>query len=243
MMPSGWWFILLSVFPAVLGSPWLEPHAAHKQCESNSITDVQIFGYSVDAVLASSMFQTMQRDLSIVDFFSGIGSIWKTGRDRGWAAAGFDRADDPRCDFDTPEGFWIALSLLARVREGGLVTIAPCCSMMVWVSSAVHKRSDCNDHLGDIANAKVRASNHGAAVSIFIFAVALLRGIRTMLENPPNSSYWKLPFVKHAMRRAIHMGLTNSCDRQTVTKCAYDLHIRDGQRSSKKYRFPVDKIV
>ena len=100
-----------------------------------------IFGLTVASVLDSA---SEQRDLDVVELWSGVESIVSAARAAGFTAMPFDKfriegvtdTDDPETTEDIllEAGFRRALSLVLRLRPGGLLWMAPVCSSWIFLN-------------------------------------------------------------------------------------------------------------
>ena len=101
-----------------------------------------IFSLTVSSVLNRA---SDQRDLDVVELWSGVAAIVAAAKAAGFTAMPFDKfrikgatdTDDP----DTTEdilleaGFRRALNLVLHVRPGGLVWMAPVCSSWMFLNT------------------------------------------------------------------------------------------------------------
>ena len=155
-----------------------------------------IFGLTVSAVLNSACDQ---RDLDVVELWSGVAAIVAAARAAGFTARPFDKfrikgatdTDDP----DTTEdilleaGFRRALNLVLRVRPGGLVWMAPVCSSWIFLNLKNTKRNKVAGPRfgGNLRYLPVRHGNRMAEMAAFLFLVAAARGVHAVIENPAAS--------------------------------------------------------
>ena len=107
-----------------------------------------MFGLTVSSVLDSA---SEQRDLDVVELWSGSEAIVSAAQASGFTAMPFDKfrirgvtdSDDP----DTTEdillaaGFRRALSLVLRLRPGGLLWMAPVCSSWIFLNLRCTQRT------------------------------------------------------------------------------------------------------
>ena len=61
-------------------------------------------------------------------------------------------------DLTSKRGVFLVLALLLALIPGGLLTLAPPCSLYIWLSSSVHRRHVLGPY-GNVRNLKVRMSN------------------------------------------------------------------------------------
>ena len=84
-----------------------------------------------------------------------------------------------------------ALNLVLRVREGGLVWMAPVCASWGWMRLAQTKRSIANNYVGDLSLPTVCTGNLMADIAVFFHRVAAIRNVQAVIENPPGSRIFK----------------------------------------------------
>ena len=129
--------------------------------------------------------KTTQRDLDVVELWSGAGHIAGAARESGHVAAEFDIERIPGHtnvvgptseDITTKGGFRKALRLVLRLRAGGLLWMAPLCSSFVFPNSGKCKRNASNFG-GDTSYLPVEQGNYMAMVAMFFALVALCRDV------------------------------------------------------------------
>ncbi len=81
------------------------------------------------------------------------------------------------------------MSLVLRVREGGLVWMAPLCSSFVFPDSSRTKRK-AGAFEGDPNYRPVLLGNAMVMVAIFLAATAVSREVHFAIENPAGSTLW-----------------------------------------------------
>ena len=204
--------------------------------ESQNVDDWCIFGWTLQSA-ASSNFACVHHDLDAFECFSGVGSVYCAGNailgnERG---IGFDWKTDPAENILSPQGFEIALKRVLRLSHHGLLTVAPECSLLVFPSSSVHRRSS-RQPFGDTSRQCVLASNSIAFTAMFLWVLGIMRGLRCLLESPPNSWLWRLPFVNVGLSAAAHM-LGLPLAKHIVTHCAYQTDTPLGMRFQKTFKF------
>ena len=146
-----------------------------------------IFGLSVDAILQSDMFCPGPRDLHVLEVFSLSKTLVRAAETRGLSAESFDYMNPGQGDILTESGFHQAVRLVMRLKEAGLMCIAPDCSSFSWACSSKTKRTK-NNFAGDTNNPTVRNGNFMAEVAFFLFVLAAGRGVYVCLENPVGST-------------------------------------------------------
>ena len=159
-----------------------------------------IFGLTVSSVLDSAC---QQRDLDAVELWSGVEAIVSAARVAGFTAEPFDKfrvpgvtdTDDP----DTTEdilleaGFKRALSLVLRLRPGGLLWMAPVCSSWIFLNLKNTKRTQVRGprFQGNLKFLPVQQGNRMAEMAAFLFLVAVSRGVHAVIENPAGSMMFR----------------------------------------------------
>ncbi len=112
------------------------------------ITDDRVVMFGTHT-LESEGLHSCCRDLDVVELWSGVGSIACAGRAHGNQCQEFDLERLPGVtdiqgpgqeDITTPLGFRKALELTQRLREGGLLWLAPLCSSFVFPDSSRTQR-------------------------------------------------------------------------------------------------------
>ncbi len=194
----------------------------------------QLHGQSVKA---AALDVTAERNLDCVEFFCGVGSIVRAARLAGLQAEGYDKARQAgvanlpasSCeDITTKSGFLNALRLLQRVRHGGLVWFAPMCNSFNWLCRHQSQRALENAWVGDESRSFVATGNQAATACSCLIAVACLRGLTFVLENPPRSLVWRYLAARGADQCWRH---TATCDR-----CAFSTgHTGPGSEITKQY--------
>ena len=100
----------------------------------------------------------LDRDLDIVEMYSGVGSIHSAAVDRSLRSQAFDknrvkdltdRAGGYCEDVTSLDGFEHAIRVVLRVRPGGMVTFALKCSSFVSACASVHQREEWNNWRGN----------------------------------------------------------------------------------------------
>lgn len=146
-----------------------------------------IFGLSIDAILQSDVFCQGPRDLHVLEVFSLSKTLVRAAEARELSAMSFDYMNPGQGDILSEAGFHQAIRLVMRVREAGLMCIAPDCSSFSWACSSKTKRTKQN-FAGDTSNPTVRNGNFMAEVAFFLFCLAAARGVYVCLENPVGST-------------------------------------------------------
>jgi len=150
-----------------------------------------VFGLTVHAVLSSSEWLQIARDLDVVEIFSGVESVVTAAWERGLRAKGFDKLHCAQDDITTPEGFRRAVTLVMRLVAGGLLWLAPVCSSWVWMNSKNCKRKKDNGYRGNLTYKPVLLGNVIAEASAFLTLLAYRRLCEAAVENPIRSVIFK----------------------------------------------------
>lgn len=185
-----------------------------------------IMGLTLADALASA---PVLRDLDVVELWAGVGSIASAATRAQYQAATFDLHRVPgvtdmpgeSCeDLTTMTGFKAAVSLVLRLREGGLLALGPDCSSFTFPNSSRHKRTSHNA-VGDLSYFPVSVGNLMAVIAVFLCQLALARKAHFALENPSDSQFFR--FVDEVCPSFWGRGVEAwRLFVQTVTRCAYD---------------------
>jgi hypothetical protein len=195
--------------------------------------------YTPEKAISDFGGSILDRDLDIVEMYSGVGSIHSAAVDRGLRSQAFDkhrvkdltdRAGGYCEDVTSLDGFENAIRVVLRIRPGGMVTFALKCSSFISACASVHQRKGCNNWRGNEDKAIVQYGNSIANATAVLVVVAFLREVIPVLENPVSSKVWDYPEIAEAICKvqAIHSAI--------VPRCAYD-DAPDGKRMGKKFRF------
>ena len=168
-----------------------------------------IFGLTVSSVLDSA---NEQRDLDVAELWSGVEAIVSAARVAGFTAEPFDKfrvpgvtdTDDP----DTTEdilleaGFRRALSLVLRLRPGGLLWMAPVCSSWIFLNlkNTMRTRVRGPRFQGNLKFLPVQEGNRMAEMAAFLFLVAVFRGVHAVVENPAGSMMFNYAIFSQTCR-------------------------------------------
>lgn len=164
-----------------------------------------------------------QRDLDMAEIFSGRGNIHGAGLAAGLKSAAFDKLLDPKMDIMTDEGMTEATRIVARVRQGGWIHIAPDCRSYCGLCCKNSKRSKANP---DGSGAFAEEGNLQADRGGLLLEFGAERGADVTLENPEANFFWQ----RHSMQSLLHrVGTT----RVKVARCHFPA---PGPRYKKIYR-------
>ena len=134
-----------------------------------------IHGWTIDRVLLDQRWAEQPRDLDVVELESGVEAVTRAARARGHRAQPYDIKRDPVLeDILQERGFLYAVTLVMRLRAGGLLGQAPVCSSFVGLNIVNTKRCKSN-FAGDEDYPPVAAGNALADISFFLMGLALAR--------------------------------------------------------------------
>jgi hypothetical protein len=218
-----------------------------KQVENPPLLGVWSITNGLATVLGMTLSAALQlgtevsRDLDVVELWSGVGSICGAAATAGYASMPYDLhrvpgvtdVDGVDCeDISSSAGFLKAVMLTLRVREGGLLAMGPDCSSFTFPNSSRHLRK-VDNHWGDLGYKPVLVGNISAIIAMFLFQLALTRGVHCTVENPPDSRIFH--FWSETCRLLSLLQDAGVCWSQTVHRCAYDSSRQP--RLSKLYKF------
>ena len=193
------------------------------------VARAMVFGRDLDSVLQGA---TGERDLDVVELWSGVGSVVSAATRSGFEAVPFDKfrtagETENNEDILTESGFALALSLVLRLRPGGLLIMAPVCSSWIFLCKHQTGRCKANGYAGDSKCRSVREGNKMAEVAAFLYTVACRRGTVAFIENPPSSTIFRHEPVRQAVQ---------SSSSVVVPRCAFsDEPV--GKKFGKKFKF------
>jgi hypothetical protein len=151
-------------------------------------------------MVAPMLAAGLVRDLDFLEVFAGQGNMTKAFIAMGMMAAQFETVHGPGQDLTTVDGLCAVIILVLRVKEGGLVWLAPPCNLFSWMSSSVHKRTKLNP-AGNIHLPSVRRSNKIARIAAGLVRLAYALKVRVAVENPHNSGLFRY----HPMKKALEI--------------------------------------
>lgn len=131
------------------------------------------------------------------DIFCGKAAITKRWRNNGYACNKFDKeCGGDEHDILRESGFYAALLYLLQVLPFGLMIGGPPCSLWIFLSASVHGRTK-GDASGNVANESVRLANLLVNNYCVLLAIAHLRKVYTITEQPSSSKMpYYLPFAR-----------------------------------------------
>ena len=165
-----------------------------------ALTALVAMGWTLERALQDPA-AAAPRNLDVVELWSGVGAVAGAAARCGMRVKTFDRdrmpgvADRRSAESENilaPAGFYRALSYVLALVPGGLLVMAPeCRSFHNFLNTRNTKRSLQNPE-GDETYEPVASGNAQATVAAFLYALAHLRGVRVLLENPKGSYLFKL---------------------------------------------------
>ncbi|CAE7435555.1 unnamed protein product [Symbiodinium natans] len=149
-------------------------------------TDFVICGMTLTNILADVNLAQLPRDLDVLEVFTVAKSVASAAEESGYRSDVFDYLNEDQHDVTGPKGFQQALALIMRVREGGLLVLAPECKTFSFACMAVTGRNRfC--YGGDTTKPFVQKGNALARTAWMFFLVGVARGLHVCLENPSGS--------------------------------------------------------
>ena len=131
-------------------------------------------------------------ELDGLEIFSGSGMMTRVAQEAGLRWASFDKKN-PSQDITTSDGWDILTDLLYKVKERGVVWLAPECSNFVFASSSHHQRLTVGPHRlahpgrveGNQANERVRDANFIARRVAWVWCLAANVRTFSLSERAP----------------------------------------------------------
>jgi hypothetical protein len=169
-----------------------------------------IFGLTVASVLDDPIWSCAPRNLDVADLWSGVAAVSAAARQLNQRAETFDILDGPDQDICAESGFRKVVSMVMRVRENGLVGMAPVCSSFCTLNAANTKRSKHNLG-GDETYLPVKEGNFMAKAAAFLLCLALARSVHAFLENPASSCLFNYLQPTLSLIPGLHFAITDRC--------------------------------
>ena len=166
-----------------------------------ALTTLVTMGWTLERALQDPA-AAAPRNLDVVELWSGVGAVARAAARRAMHTKTFDRARVPGTtdgrgaaseNILAPAGFYKALSYVLALAPGGLLIMAPECRSFHHVLNVRNTKRSLEDPAGDETYAPVATGNAQAAIAAFLYALAHLRGVRALVENPKGSYLFKLP--------------------------------------------------
>lgn len=185
--------------------------------------------FTVSSVLSNPEFAGIPRDLDVLELWTEAETVVQAARAKGLRAEGFDILQDPCRDLTTASGFKAALTLVLRLKPGGLLTMAPDCSSFVFGPTSTSGRKK-GSFEGDTSREFVRRGNLQALIAGLFFNLAVARQLEVVLENPAGSMLFS--YLGAALTSLTWLAI-GYCDR-----CRYITSLqRATENFKKRYKF------
>jgi len=180
-----------------------------------SCLKLSMFGIALADVLRDPKYEPDDRDLDMAEIFTTAQTLVLAAQALGLQAEPYDvlQGHEDAC---TLAGWLHMLSLVMRLKVGGLLCVAPDCSSFGFGPSVWSCRNAQNV-IGDTSRPFVREGNLMANAAMFLFCLAVLRGAEAVLENPVSSMIFR--FLQHSISMLMDQGLVHYF---YVPRCAYD---------------------
>ncbi|CAE7458512.1 RHM1 [Symbiodinium natans] len=135
-----------------------------------------------------------KRTLDLLDLFGASGSVSAIFKNKGQKnCAVYDlKINGATDDICAEEGFYNLLTLACRMKSGGLVMGGPPCSLFVFMSSSIHRRS-LDNPWGNTKYASVRLANRIVSNMAVVLDVLMQRDVHIVIEQPSGSAMFRLP--------------------------------------------------
>lgn len=127
-----------------------------------------------------------QRDLKLLDVFSGNAALSKLWREKGQKAQSYDIVDGAECDLRTTSGFQRLLHLALRLEEDALCVLGLPCTSYVFINKGTHCRTEDSPY-GREDLQYVRDSNLLTTRAVMVLMVISVRCGFWLLEQPSSS--------------------------------------------------------
>ena len=191
-----------------------------------------VFEISLFSALVDPQWREPGLALQAVEIFAGVAAVTTAATRAGHVAEAIDVViGGKRHDLLTRGGFLTALACVLALPPGGLAVLAPVCSSFVFPNSSRTGRKRGN-FAGDARYLPVKRGNAMAAVSMFLFAVALARDCMAVFENPAGSTIFSY------LEQWISIIPKANLEYFVAHRCAYSSEPH-GQRLFKPYKFMV----
>lgn len=158
-------------------------------------------------LLAATLGTVLTRSVDLVEIFSGEKAVTNGLMMFSFKGMAIDHDMGPNYDILTTDGFFLCLLAVLSIKRGGLLWMAPPCSSWVWMSRGSTGRRP-HDPMGDASIPNVQAQNKLACRVANLMYVASRRGVRTIIEQPLSSLFWKHPRVAKMLERFSFQSVT-----------------------------------
>ena len=172
------------------------------------------------------------RSLHLFDFFAGAGMASTVFSGRGYSCEAFDVVTNGQNDVTKEIGFYRALGIILSLVPAALVLLGPPCSLWVFISSSIHRRTPTNA-TGDITRKCVRAANCLVRNVILLLCIAHFRLCYFILEQPSSSQMIHFPFMRSLCEQLSMPRIVTwmRCFGHLIPKASYLLSNMDGAKA------------
>ncbi|CAE7740361.1 RHM1 [Symbiodinium sp. CCMP2456] len=140
------------------------------------------------------------RDLSCLDLFGASGAIKKAWSGHHKKAELYDiKTNGPQHDICSEGGFENLMRMGLRIKPGGVIVAGPPCSLFIFLSSSIHRRSP-HRPWGNQEYRSVRLSNCIVRNMTTFLQLMSERHVRWVIEQPSGSQMFRLPPLRRLMR-------------------------------------------
>jgi len=142
-----------------------------------------------------------QRDLSCLDLFGASGAVKRTWARHHKKAELYDIKNyGLEHDICSEGGFKNLLQLGLRIKDGGIIVAGPPCSLFIFLSSPIHRRSP-ERPWGNTNYRSVRLANFIVHNMTTFLQLMSERGVEWVIEQPSGSGMFRLPPLQQLMSK------------------------------------------
>ncbi len=87
--------------------------------------NLSVHGFTLRQVLNDATLLRVDRDLDVLEVFSGVGTVCAAAAAKGLQAASYDKNDNPKEDCLSKDGFRALLILVFRLKPESMLGVAP----------------------------------------------------------------------------------------------------------------------
>mmetsp|Transcript_79355 Transcript_79355/g.125158 ORF Transcript_79355/g.125158 Transcript_79355/m.125158 type:complete len:346 (-) Transcript_79355:158-1195(-) len=140
------------------------------------------------------------RDLDVIDFFSGQGSVYRAYSEQELAAKYFEIEQNPlKHDLNSVPGLCQAILYTLRAKPNSLALGGPPCGSFVWINLSTSGRSR-DDPFGNCDRQYVASANKLTARWTLLLLLCAIRSVFTLTEQPSSSMMFLLPYFKFLVK-------------------------------------------
>lgn len=137
----------------------------------------------------------IDRNLHMVEFFSGVGNLHREFDRDGLRTVHFELAEGPDMDLLSTTGLLKAVKACLRLRPGGLAWFGTPCSSFVWVNRFTSGRT-LSEPLGNVGLRYVQQANQLAGTTALLAMLVSCQHCFFAIEQPASSLLEAHPRVK-----------------------------------------------